>query len=352
MAMILLLAAPAGAAVKRPDAGASLEVPRPAVPMRDVVLGVPGAAAARISASASSQRYSIGDGSDDTVAVSVTAACAESCEVTDPQRIASFIGTLIHGDEVSLLTVQLDTEFQLGFDCGYGAEACYFTGENKIVIGGYEEVDGDGATLDFVLAHEYGHHVAQHRDMPAPFSDAIDWGPERWASLENVCQGQRHGRFYPGDEGTHYFEDPGEAFAESFAHYRFPEMSIRWRYAAALKPTAASLTAIREDTLKPWRGRKRFTLSGHVPARGEGAAVESLRTPLDGMVSLRPSGLRGRGYELALRSRAGRLLRGSRHGLGPHRQLDYTVCGQHYLGLLIRSTHSHGGPFHLQVQRP
>jgi hypothetical protein len=351
--MILLLAAPAGAAAsQRPGMAELLEVPRPAVPMRDVVLGVPGAAAARISATASSQRYSIGDGSEDTITVSVTQACAESCQVTDPQRIADFVGSLIHGDEVDLLTVQLDTEFQLGFDCGFGAEACYFSGEDKIVIGGYEEVDGDGATLDFVLAHEYGHHVAQHREMPAPFGEAIDWGTERWASLEGVCRGKRQGRFYPGDEGTHYFEDPGEAFAESFAHYRFPEMSIRWRYASALQPTVASLAAIREDTLNPWQGRKSFTLSGHVPARGEGAAVESLRTPLDGTVSLRPASLRRHGYELALRSRAGRLLRSSRHGLGFRRQLDYTVCGQHQLRLLIRSTRPHGGPFRLQIQRP
>ena len=52
-----------------------------------------------------------------------------SCDSADPQAIANFVGTLIHGDEVSLLTVQLDTEFQLGFDCGYGAEACYFPGD-------------------------------------------------------------------------------------------------------------------------------------------------------------------------------------------------------------------------------
>lgn len=338
--------------MKRPDAVGSLEVPRPAVPMRDVVLDEPGAAAARTSASASSQRYSIHDGSEATITVSVTPACAESCNVTDPQRVADFIGSLIHGDEVDLLTVQLDSETQLGFDCGFGAEACYFSGENKIVIGGYEEADGDGATFDFVLAHEYGHHVAEHREMPAPFGDAIDWGPERWASVENVCQGKRHGRLFPGDEGTHYFEDPGEAFAEAFAHYRFPETSIAWRYASALKPTPASLAAVREDTLNPWQGRKRFTLSGHVPARGEGAAVESLRTPLDGTVSLRPSSLRGSGYELALRSRAGRFLRSSRHGLNPRHQLDYTVCGQHRLSLQIRSTRPHGGPFRLQIQRP
>jgi hypothetical protein len=352
IAMILLLAAPVGAAAEPPSPGISLEVPHPAVPMRDVVLGETGAAAARISASASSQRYSINDGSGATIVVSVTAACAESCEVTDPQRVANFIGTLLHGNEVSLLTVQLDTEYQLGFDCGFGAEACYFINENKAVIGGYEEADGDGATFDFVLAHEYGHHVAQHRDMPEPFGAAVDWGTERWASVEDVCQGKRNGRLYPGDEGDHYFEDPGEAFAEAFAHYHFPGSSIRWRYFPALKPNAPSLRAIREDTLSPWRGRTSFVLAGRVPARGEGAAVEFLRTPLDGTVSLRPSRLRRHGYELALRSRAGRLLRSSRNGLGPRHQIDYNVCGQSRLRLEITSTRAHGGPFRLRIQRP
>ena len=272
--------------------------------------------------------------------------------MTDPQRIASFIGTLIHGPEVSLLTVQLDTEFQLGFDCGFGAEACYFTGENKIVIGGYEVMDGDGATLEFVLAHEYGHHVAAHRDMPAPFGEAVDWGTARWASEENVCNGKQRGRLFPGDEGENYFENPGEAFAEAFAHNRFPELSIRWRYLGSLKPTPASLQAIREDTLSPWRGRTSFVLSGRVPARGEGAAVEPLRTPLDGKVSLRPVSLRGHGYELALRSRAGRLLRSSRPSLGPQHQLDYTVCGQSRLRLVITAKRPRPVPFRLLIQRP
>lgn len=350
--ILLLLAVPGGAVAERPESVVSLEVPSPAVPMHDVVLGEPGAATARISASASSQRYSIDDGTEATITVAVTEACAEVCNISDPQRVADFVGTLIHGSEVSLLTVQLDSEYQLGFDCGFGAEACYFSGENKIVIGGYEEADGEGATFDFVLAHEYGHHVAQHREMPPPFGSAIDWGPERWASVEGVCRGQRSGRFYPGDEGTHYFEDPGEAFAESFARYRFPHLPIPWHYSPALKPSAAAFRAIREDTLEPWQGRTSLTLSGHVPARGEGAAVESLRTPLDGLVSLRPSSLSRRGYELALRSRAGRLLRGSRDGLDPSHQLDYTVCGQHHLRLEITSKRRRGGPFRLQIQRP
>jgi hypothetical protein len=320
--------------------------------MRDVVWGAPGAAAARISASASSQRYPVGDGSEATIAVSVTAACAELCTAAEPQRIADFVGTLPHGFEIDLLTVQLDTPFQLELDCGYGAEACYYSGEDRIVLSGNAETDRDGATRDFVLAHEYGHHVAQHRDLPAPFVSAIDWGTERWASVESVCQGRRHGKLFPGDEGDNYFEDPGEAFAETFAHLRFPEMAVRWRYLGALRPTAASLRAVEEDVLSPWQGRTGLVLSGHVPARGEGAAVESFPTPLDGTVTLRPIGLHRRGYELALRSRAGRLLRGFRSRPATPRRMDFTICGQSHLRLELRSRTGRSTPFELQIQRP
>lgn len=350
IAMILLLANPAGAAAGRSNPAASLGVSHPALPLRDTVLEKADAAAAQISASASSRRYSIGDGSGATIAVDITEACARNCSVVDPQRIADSIGTLIHGSEVELLTVQLDTEYELGFDCGLGAEACYYAGEDKIVIGGYEEVDHSGDPLEYVLAHEYGHHVAAHRKLPAPFGSAVDWGTERWASLEKVCLGRRHGRLFPGDEGSHYFEDPGEAFAESFARYRFPDSPIRWQWLPALRPDAAAFEAIREDTLEPWRGRNTSVLAGHVPARGEGAAVEYLRTPLDGTVTLRPSGRR-HGYELALRSRAGRLLRRFPHNPDP-RRLDYTVCGQPRLRLVVRSTRPHGHPFKLRIERP
>jgi hypothetical protein len=351
IAIVFLLAAPGGAVAGRPDPATALEAPRPAAPTRDVIWGAPGAAAARISATASSQRYPVDDGSEATIAVSVTAACAELCTAAEPQRIASFVGTLPHGFEIGLLTVQLDTPFQLQLDCGYGAEACYYSGEDKIVISGNEETDRDGATRDFVLAHEYGHHVAQHRELPFPFASAINWGTERWASVEGVCRGRRLGKLFPGDEGSHYYEDPGEAFAETFAHLRFPEMAVRWRYLGALRPTAASLRAVEEDTLSPWQGRTSLVRSGRVPARGEGAAVESIPTPLDGTVTLRPIGLHRRGYELALRSRAGRLLRGFRPRPRAGRT-DFTVCGQSRLRVELRSRSSHPTPFKLQIQRP
>jgi hypothetical protein len=351
IAMILLLAAPAAAETRDlPAQRAAFAVPRPAVPLRDVVRAAPGAAGARIAATASGQRYPLNDGSDDSIAVEVTAACQQECGAADPQAIAGTIAGFIHGPEVNLLTVQLDTLFQLSFDCGFEAQACYFGGEDKIVLSGDDAQAPDSASRDFVLAHEYGHHVAQHRDLPAPFPAAIDWGTERWSSVEHVCQGNRAGDFFPGDEGRHYYEDPGEAFAESFAFYHYPEAAVEWAWAPSLRPSAASFRAIRRDTLRPWVERTSFTVSGRVPPRG--AVVEEFPTPFDGRVSVGPAGKRGLGYELIIRNRSGKALRSSRQGVSFRHRLDYTVCGQSLLRVAIRATGRPSKRFDLTVQRP
>lgn len=334
IAVILLLAAPAGASA------------RP----RDTVIRSPGVGSARISASAETDRYPIDDGSGETVTIAVTEACQEACDAADPQQIADFLGSLIHGAEMELLTVQLDTPSQIEFDCGYGAQACYYSGENKIVLDGDSSPAPDGASREFVLAHEYGHHVARHRESPSPFPAAIDWGTARWSSYEHVCQGSRAGALFPGNEGLHYFRDPGEAFAESFAHLRFPEAEVPWRWLRSLAPTPASLEAIREDTLDPWQGRTAFRLSGQLPPRGRGAAIRAFRTPLDGIVSLRPAGEPL--DDLSLLSPAGHLLRSSRPGLALGQRLNFTVCGQSRLQVAVRSSRRSGGAFELQIQRP
>jgi len=332
--MILLLAAPAGGAARA----------------RDTLIAQPSTGSALISASSDANRYSINDGSGETVAIAVTAACQTSCTAADPQQIANFLGTLLHGEEMELLTVQLDTHTQIEFDCGYGAQACYYGGEDKIVLNGNAEPAPDGASREFVLAHEYGHHVARHRESPPPFPAAIDWGTPRWSSYEHVCQRSRAGALFPGNEGLHYFRDPGEAFAESFAHLRFPESGVTWRWMPALEPNAGAFEAIREDTLDPWFGRTAFSLRGHLPPRQGGPATKAFRTPLDGMVSLRPSG-RPR-YDLSLLNPAGRILRTSHHDFNFRHQLNYTVCGQPRLRVAIRSIAHNGGGFKLQIQRP
>jgi hypothetical protein len=251
---------------------------------------------------------------------------------------------------MELLTVQLDTPSQIDFDCGYGAQACYYGSESRIVISGNGTLTPDGAGREFVLAHEYGHHVARYRESPSPFPAAIDWGPARWSSYENVCQRSRAGALFPGSEGLHYFRDPGEAFAESFAHLRFPESGIAWRWVDYLEPDKGAFQAIRKDTLDPWLGRTAVRLQGRIPPRRGGAEVRAFRTPLDGTVSLQPAGrLR---YDLSLLNPAGRVLRTSRHGRAVGRRLNYTVCGQSRLRVAIRSSHRAGGAFKLQIQRP
>jgi hypothetical protein len=333
--MILLLAAPATGAVRR-----------------DTVIAAPSAGSARISASASAgaSRYPVDDGSGETVTIAVTAACQVACNAAYPQQIADTLGTFIHGPEMELLTVQLDTPSQVEFDCGYGAQACYYSGENRIVISGNDTPAPEGASREFVLAHEYGHHVARNRASPPPFPAAIDWGTARWSSYEHVCQRFRAGALFPGNEGLHYFRDPGEAFAESFAHLRFPASGVPWRWLRSLAPDARALEAIREDTLNPWSGRSAFRLQGRIPPRRDGAAVRAFKTPLDGSVSLRPAGRIL--YDLDLLNPIGRVLRTSRHGFGFGHRLNYTVCGQSRLRVAIRSSRRAGGAFKLQIQRP
>lgn len=331
--MMLLLAAPASGEVRR-----------------DTVVRTPSVGAARISATAEASRYPLNGGSGETVAVAVTAACRVSCNAADPQQIADFLGTLVHGPEMELLTVQLDTPGQIEFDCGYGAQACYYGGENKIVLDGDGGAAPDGASREFVLAHEYGHHIARHRESPPPFPVALDWGTARWSSYENVCRRSRAGALFPGNEGLHYFRDPGEAFAESYADMRFPEAEVPWRWVRTLEPDAGAFEAIREDVQRPWQGRRVLGLRGRVPPRPDGAAVRAFATPLDGLVSLRPAG-RHR-YSLSLLSPAGHVLRSSRHGLGFRRRLNFTVCGQSTLRVALRAAQRRGGAFRLQIQRP
>jgi hypothetical protein len=321
-----------------------------ATPVRDTVIESSSFASARISSSAEAPRYPIDDGSGEMVAITVTPACQSACSAANPQQIADTLGTFLHGPEMELLTVQLDTPSQIEFDCGFGAEACYYSGENTIVLSGDDTPAPEGASRDFVLAHEYGHHIAGHRQSPAPFPAAIDWGTARWSSYEHVCQRSRAGALFPGNEGSHYFRDPGEAFAESYAHLTYPDSNVAWRWVRSLAPNAAAMRAIREDTLQPWLGRTAFTLRGQIPTHRDRAVTKVFRTPIDGTVSLRPIGHPR--YNLDLLNPLGRVLRTSHHGFSFRHRINYTVCGQSRLRVAVRSSRRAAGTFKLQIQRP
>src|SRR5919201_2056625 len=90
-----------------------------------------------------------------------------------------------------------------------------------------------GVPRDFTIAHEYGHHIASNR-VNSPWT-ALDSGAKRWATYEHVCQGTRQGRLFPGDEDYHYWDNPGEGFAESNAHLNYPDVSVPWGYNPLLR---------------------------------------------------------------------------------------------------------------------
>ena len=346
----LALAGSASAGTRAPLQSPAFAVPDPTEIVRDTVIAGRPPRLSR-AATASAQRYPVNDGRGRTVEIAVSPLCNPiTCNAADPQQIADFLGTLAHGDEISLLSVQLVTDGEISDQCGFGAGACYYPSGNTMLISGNDATGPDGATREFVIAHEYGHHVAQHRRNP-PFNPAIDWGTKRWATYERVCQGVQQGIYFPGDESVHYRQNPGEAFAESFAFNRFRRAPVKWAWIESLKPDNDAFRAIHQDTLSPWRHRTRSVISGRIPARGRDSVVEGIATPLDGTLSLGLHGPRGAQLDLVLRDRRGTLLAES-NGPGSDEFIHYTVCGQARLRAVIKSDGRGGGPFRLVVRRP
>lgn len=295
-------------------------------------------------------RYPVGDGKGRSVAISVTAACRASCRSANPRRIASFLGTLAHGSEMSLLKVELDTPSQIASDCGRGSQACYFSAASRMLINGNDAAAHDGATREFVVAHEYGHHLAQHRPAPPPGSAAIDWGAPRWATYEHICRGKRSGRYFPGSQrGRRYFQNPGEAFAEVFAFNRFPGAPVHWSWSASLKPGPGAFAAIRADVSSPWQGMRSLGYGRRL--NGGGSATHSFSTPLDGSITLRLRGPHASRFELRLLDPAGHLLASSA-GRRPGATLRYDVCGQRRLRAVVRRTAPGSGGYRLTIRTP
>jgi len=318
------------------------------------VLPRPNRTAARISASGRAQRYEVHDGKGRSVSINVSTLCSVLCSAANPQQIADFLGTLPHGDEMNLLAVDLETPAEISASCGEGAAACYFFGQNRMLINGDDTTLPDGATREFVIAHEYGHHVAGHRANP-PFNPAIDWGPKQWASYERVCQGVRQGRYFPGDEdppelGGHYYENPGEAYAESSAFLRFPDAPVPWEWTESLRPDAGAFAAIRAGIHHPWRHPVASTLRGRL-GPGHRAASRRISTPLDGNLTLTLRGRPGSELDLALLSAKGVVLRRSA-GLGSRETIDYTVCGSPRLFAVVKRGGLGPGAYRLAVKRP
>jgi len=215
----------------------------------------------------------------------------------NPELAAAYVGFLDaipHGAELSRLRVRVASPEQIAGLCGglegEGILACYEGRQNRMNVPnvGLDATTRDGTySLRYVLTHEYGHHIANHRSNAGFRGGAIDWGPKRWASAALVCEGVRQRQLAPGDEGRRYRDNPGENWAEAYARLAFPDQP--WSFSARLAPDPATLDAARRDVVEPWTANATATF-----ALAPGARTQRFALPmsLDGRVRIAVRGPR------------------------------------------------------------
>jgi hypothetical protein len=268
--------------------------------------------------------------------------------VFDPavnQGYADFLGELVHGTELRSLTVYIAPLAEMQRVCSPEADACY--GNGLLVTTG--DTPPDGTPLEEIAAHEYGHHVASHRlnDL----GSAVAWGPEYWATHEDICNREANGTAFPGDEGSNYSLNPGEAWAETYRVLNGG--SAPWdRIDPSFYPDGGALRAARRDVLQPFQGDEYTDRTGRFRVHSSRWRQFVVPVQNDGTVDLR---LRSTGsldadlYVYRARTASRSLRRSTRGGRTEH--LAGTFCG--YRRLVIGVYRYRGaGSFRLRASLP
>ena len=265
------------------------------------------------------------------------------------QRWAEFFSLLPHGDELPRLQITILTGDELSGTCGDHALGCYRPGELAFT----DEVLG-GVAPEEVARHEYGHHVAANRISP-PWR-ALDWGPKRWASAAGICADVKNGKAFPGDEGDHYSENPGEVWAETYrimAERAAGISSALWSIVAGRYfPDDAALAAAQADVLDPWTTGSTVTLKGRFVKGQKKIWQRQVTTRLDGTIVVKlvmPAGARN---DVTLFAPDGRTVLGRWTSFTTRtKTISTTVCGQR--SVIVRVTRGFApGPFSVAVTIP
>jgi hypothetical protein len=307
-ALVAVLAFPAGAPA--------------AARFRDRVFTGPVARSSELRGATPAKKFLTPDG----IAVETRVSQAVSNPDAVAQEIVNFLGTRVHGLELGRLRVFIGAPSEIANACGGDSEvlACYSAGERRMYIPDRDPGAGNSAgfTRNYAITHEYGHHIANFRSN-SPFP-ALNYGAKYWSSYEFVCAGADEGLYFPGNQGTHYLDDPGEGFADSYAH--LPEngfSSVPWQFNPRLRPDDGAFAALRRDVLDPWRGSKRKVVAGSLNSLHR-SRTTSFRTPLDGTVDLRLRGPRGANFDVGIYD--GSRLISRTHTAGTQDHLRLTLC--------------------------
>jgi hypothetical protein len=282
----------------------------------------------------------------------VTVYAQDELLAADPntnQHWADVLAGLLHGPELSKVSLFVATLDRVGRLCGPSALGCYDSASDSIVAIGQ---DLRGVTAQSVVTHEYGHHIASNRDNdPWP---TVEWGTKRWASYENVCAKSLTGELVPGDEGQFYELNPGEEFAEDYRVLNerragLPESP--WQVVAqSLYPDQAALDLLAEDISAPWTGNTSTTYRALLGPRAQGRGFR-LATPLDGHFTATLTSPAKARFSLRLVDlTTGKVLASAPATLRV-KSVNVSVCGQRTLQVQVKRV-SGAGTFTLTVSKP
>jgi hypothetical protein len=279
----------------------------------------------------------------DSLGTSVQIQVSQSYPVDEtlPQTWATYLGSLVHGPEISHLLLDLLPISSVQSVCGSEALACYDPQRQEIFASPEDQLDAPAAKE--IVTHEYGHHLANSSN-DTPWA-AIDYGTKRWASYENICAKAAAGTASPGDEGLHYFQNSGEAFAESYRVLNLVKQgatNIGWDLVdPGFYPDATALALLEQDITNPWAGPTESKLHGSF---GTGVVrTFKVQTQLDGTFTARLISPTKAKMRLALYNGSTLVMRGG--------TIRYQICGQRTLTLKVERL-SGRGAFTVAVSKP